>query len=119
MLVESLIITKLMIRLYICHLLPFFRAVGKMIFTLFWPLIPWILQLALFGYWGASALYLASMGQQQYASSFKNVTNTTNDDGTFTLEEVVYTATDYVPCDPNENSTAGSVCNFLKNGGDE
>jgi hypothetical protein len=43
------------------------RGIGSMIFTLFWPLIPFVLQVILFAFWGASALYLATMGEAQYA----------------------------------------------------
>ena len=34
-----------------------FRAVGYMMFTLFWPIVPYIIQVVFALYWGASALY--------------------------------------------------------------
>ena len=35
----------------------FFRAIGHMIFTLFWPLIPFLLQVACVGYMGVTVAY--------------------------------------------------------------
>ncbi|XP_078605310.1 choline transporter-like protein 4 isoform X4 [Branchiostoma floridae x Branchiostoma japonicum] len=52
------------------------RAVSNIMSTLFFPLIPWILQLILFAYWGAVALFLASSGQAQYEVQDYNTTNT-------------------------------------------
>jgi choline transporter-like protein 2/4/5 len=71
------------------------RAVGNMVFTLFWPIIPWVLQVILFVYWGASAVCLASMGRVIRA-------NNTNES---------------IDCDIN--TTAGRLCHFVKYGGDE
>ncbi|CAH1271865.1 SLC44A4 [Branchiostoma lanceolatum] len=52
------------------------RAVSNIMSTLFFPLIPWILQIVLFAYWGAVALFLASSGQAQYEVQDYNSTNT-------------------------------------------
>lgn len=49
-----------------------FRAIGHMFSVLFWPIFPWILQIVLFSFWGASAIYLAATGKKKYS-----LTNTT------------------------------------------
>ncbi|KAK2191800.1 hypothetical protein NP493_45g04048 [Ridgeia piscesae] len=88
------------------------RAVGSMIFTLFWPLIPFLLQVILFAYWGAAAIFLASSGStKQYSLDPSNASEIVQN----SLTEVAAR----IPCDPNKNSTLGSVCNFVKYGGDE
>ncbi|XP_078685907.1 choline transporter-like protein 2 isoform X1 [Branchiostoma floridae x Branchiostoma belcheri] len=51
------------------------RAVSNIMSTLLFPLIPWILQLILFAYWGAVALFLASSGQAQFEVQDYNTTN--------------------------------------------
>ncbi|KAL4219650.1 hypothetical protein ACF0H5_022222 [Mactra antiquata] len=84
------------------------RAIGNMIFTLIWPIFPFLLQLAFFAYYVISAAYVASMGAAQY---YNNATNTSDDNGvTYYLKRA--------PCDVNDNN-AGEVCNFVKYGGDE
>ena len=44
----------------------FYRAVGCMWFTLLWPIWPFIFEVILFGYWGATAVFLASSGYPRY-----------------------------------------------------
>ncbi|KAK3782436.1 hypothetical protein RRG08_033077 [Elysia crispata] len=83
------------------------RAVGNMFSTLFWPLIPFLLQVMFFLYWAASALFVASMGSSDY---YSNSTNTSSDGINNYLERV--------PCEP-DSSTLGSACDFVKYGGDE
>lgn len=62
-----------------------------MIFTLIWPIFPFILQLAFLGYYVASAAYVASMGKSQF---YNNATNTSDDNGvTYYLKRA--------PCDEN------------------
>lgn len=68
-----------------------------MLGAMVWPLIPWVLQLVLFGYWGASAVFLASMGKKQ--GSLITVNETRNVDGLL-VQSAVQAATDVVPCDP-------------------
>ncbi|KAL3871868.1 hypothetical protein ACJMK2_039840 [Sinanodonta woodiana] len=72
------------------------RAIGNMIFTLIWPIFPFILQLGFIGYYAASAVYIASMGSAQYF---------TND-------------TDRISCSV-DSSALGKVCEFVKYGGDQ
>ncbi|KAK2176536.1 hypothetical protein NP493_657g01053 [Ridgeia piscesae] len=90
------------------------RAVGAMIFTLFWPLIPFILQVFLFFFWGATAIYLASSGSATYSQTNSTIENTTSG-----VKETFETVVAKIPCDPSGNDTASSMCNFLKYGGDE
>ena len=49
-----------------------------MIFTLIWPIIPFLMQLAFISYYIVSAVYVASMGTAQY---YNNATNTSDDGG--------------------------------------
>ena len=71
-----------------------YRAIGYMLGSLLWPLIPWILNVILFGYWGASAIFLASMGDPEGASI--NETYVEQDQ----VEMFVDDATLNVPCEP-------------------
>ncbi|KAK2157275.1 hypothetical protein LSH36_194g05083 [Paralvinella palmiformis] len=104
------------------------RAVGNMVFTLFWPLVPYIIQVVFALYWGASALYLASSGRASFSAT--NVTNQSleileyNDTADAWVkvtkyQEVVQELLTKIPCDPNANTTAGTICNFLKYGDDQ
>ena len=68
-----------------------------MLGALIWPLVPWILNVILFVYWGASAIFLASMGEPQ-GSVIMNGTNETIEDSN--LDQLVNKATDIIPCDP-------------------
>ncbi|XP_067661086.1 choline transporter-like protein 2 [Haliotis asinina] len=83
------------------------KAIGSMFSTLFWPVIPWILEIAFIAYWAVSAVYVASMGEANY---YSNSTNTSTDGVNYYLQRI--------PCTPS-SSTAGSVCEFVKYGGDE
>lgn len=83
------------------------RAIGNMIFTLFWPIIPFFIQLAIVGYFGFSSVYIASIGDQKY---YTNGTNTTDDGINYYLSRI--------PCTPDD-STQGSYCDFVKYGGTE
>lgn len=83
------------------------RAIGNMIFTLFWPIIPFILQLCLVVYMGFSVAYIASMGNSEF---YSNSTNTTSNGVDYYLSRA--------PCTPDD-STAGQVCDFVKYGGEE
>ncbi|KAI0213012.1 Choline transporter-like protein 2 [Lamellibrachia satsuma] len=89
------------------------RAVGAMIFTLFWPLIPFLLQVILFVFWGASAIYLASSGSATYSQTTSTITNDSSG-----VKQTFESVVAQVPCSPG-NDTAGSMCNFLKYGGDQ
>ncbi len=78
--------------IFLCN----FRAVGSMIFTLFFPLIPFVLEIIVCFYWGASALYLASMGDSTFTASNETTVNNSG-----TVESVVEQAIAEIPCDPN------------------
>ncbi|XP_041370710.1 choline transporter-like protein 2 [Gigantopelta aegis] len=85
------------------------RAIGNMFSTLFWPLIPFILELGFITYWIASAVYVASMSDAQYYSG--NTTNTSTDGINYVLSRI--------PCTPNSTTTLNSVCEFVKYGGNQ
>ncbi|XP_074655894.1 choline transporter-like protein 2 isoform X3 [Tubulanus polymorphus] len=84
------------------------RAVGNMMFTLLWPLFPFVLQLGVFGLWGAITIFLASSGKAQ---SKANVT-TTNSSGNPVF--------DLIDCSTlPANSSQLKFCHFVKYGGNE
>ncbi|XP_035683618.1 choline transporter-like protein 4 isoform X3 [Branchiostoma floridae] len=85
------------------------RAVSNIMSTLFFPLIPWILQLILFAYWGAVALFLASSGQAQYEVQDYNTTNTSTASN--------MTGQSCTPTTFDTNAVSDSVqCAFVKYG---
>ncbi|XP_050389087.1 choline transporter-like protein 2 [Patella vulgata] len=84
------------------------RAVGYMFSTLLFPIFPFIFQIAFLGYWLVSAAYVASMGSAEYKGEIQN---STTDGVNYVLERI--------PCSPNGTSTANSICEFVKYGGDE
>ncbi|CAG2236249.1 SLC44A2_4_5 [Mytilus edulis] len=83
------------------------RAIGNMIFTLFWPIIPFLLQICLLIYMGFSCAYIASMGNSEF---YSNSTNVTTNGVDYYLSRT--------PCTP-DSSTAGQFCDFVKYGGEE
>lgn len=83
------------------------RAIGNMIFTLFWPIIPFLLQICLVIYMGFSVAYIASMGNSEF---YSNSTNVTSNGVDYYLSRAPCTADD---------STAGQICDFVKYGGEE
>ena len=88
-----------------------FRAIGNMVFVLFWPLIPYLLMLIVIFYWAASAVYLATTGDAQ--NSAVNKTSYIDGDG-----EVVAWVDDLkkrVPCDPGVSAEG---CWFTRAGGE-
>jgi len=102
------------------------KAVGCMWFTLLWPIWPFIFEVILFGYWGATAVFLASSGYPRYGSA--NVTTDASGQNAIILpngtevlvdayEAAMSSFTDV--CDTTSNDTAGSICSFIANGGDE
>lgn len=78
------------------------RAIGNMMFTLLWPIIPFILQVILFGYWGATAIFLASSGTKIYSANSTNIT--TGDTGNLIKDA----------CPTNISTGLDSFCGFLK-----
>ncbi|CAG2231424.1 SLC44A2_4_5 [Mytilus edulis] len=63
------------------------RAVGTMMFTLIWPLIPFLLQLIVFGYWLTIAVYLASTGRAQ-SFAFNNKSVYAYPNGSWKFDEI-------------------------------
>ncbi|UJR13348.1 hypothetical protein I4U23_000366 [Adineta vaga] len=50
------------------------KAVGYNFFSLFWPFIPFVLQIGVFAYWAVVAVYLATAGKPIYRLAFSNMT---------------------------------------------
>jgi choline transporter-like protein 2/4/5 len=85
------------------------KAVGYNFFSLFWPFIPFLLQIGIFAYWAVVSVYLATAGKPIYRVAFnetmENATNTP-------LGEI---------CDPNKwNKSDGMIgdCVFWEYGYD-
>jgi len=90
------------------------RAIGMMIFTLLWPIWPFLLQISLVAYWGATCLYLASTSRSVYGS-INSTALDTNKTYDWTATSTTTQATDIIPCDPDANNTIGIACSFIKN----
>lgn len=55
------------------------KAVGYNLFSLFWPFIPFVLEIGIFVYWGVVAVHLATSGKPIYRiASSETLVNTTN-----------------------------------------
>jgi len=85
------------------------KAVGYNIFSLFWPFIPFLLQIGIFVYWAIVAIYLATAGKPIYRIAYnETIANTTN----VTLGGI---------CDPNRWNTSSGLngeCVFWEYGYD-
>lgn len=85
------------------------KAVGHNFFSLFWPFIPFVLQIGVFVYWACVAVSLSTSGKPIYRLAYnETVSNTTN----ILLGEI---------CDPNKwNYTSGlsKACVFWQYGYD-
>ncbi|XP_076091061.1 choline transporter-like protein 2 [Mytilus galloprovincialis] len=93
------------------------RAVGTMMFTLIWPLIPFLLQLIVFGYWLTIAVYLASTGRAQ-SFAFNNKSVYAYPNGSWKFDEITSATSQLFGevCDDNSaNETGSEFCTFLKN----
>ncbi|CAD5113685.1 DgyrCDS2846 [Dimorphilus gyrociliatus] len=84
------------------------RAIGNMVFTLFWPIIPFLLQLCLFGFWIAAALFLATMGSAKYAGATFN--GSQFDDVT---KEYTVKIQEAVGCNSSATGAREKACHFL------
>lgn len=83
------------------------RAVGSMMFTFIWPFVPFLLQLGVFFFWLASAIYLASMGTPQAFSTVYSV----NKDGKSILSRI--------PCNESTSESMEKFCDFVRYGGND
>ncbi|XP_041368219.1 choline transporter-like protein 2 isoform X3 [Gigantopelta aegis] len=91
------------------------RAVGSMMFTLVFPLFPFIIQLVVIGFWAAVLVFLASIGRAQNVGE----NNVTFANGTVDEDAIKQQTKDLfqqVPCSTDTNDTLGSVCGYLKYG---
>lgn len=94
------------------------RAVGTMMFTLIFPLFPFILQVGVIGFWITVAVFLASTGRNQ-TFEFNNKTEYTYSNGTWKYDEIKSATARYfgdLGCkEPTGNDTRSDICTFLKN----
>ncbi|XP_041370892.1 choline transporter-like protein 2 [Gigantopelta aegis] len=83
------------------------KAIGYMMSTLLWPVIPFLLQVIVVIYYGSSAVFIASMGETKY--NLENVT----------ASGVVGDVTNEIPCTPGGADVGTRLCHFVKYGGNE
>ncbi|KAK7504491.1 hypothetical protein BaRGS_00004357, partial [Batillaria attramentaria] len=91
------------------------KAIGNMVFTLIWPIFPFIMQLVILGLWMSIAVYLASIGRGQDLAQ----NNMTFENGTLNDAAIKQKAKDMfeeIPCDSNNNNTLSDICGVLKYG---
>lgn len=81
------------------------KAIGNMIFTLFWPVIPFLIQIILIGYMALAAVFVGSMGGKEF---YRN--DTSSQIGSQLLSTI--------PCNEND-TTYGDFCGFVKYGGEK
>ncbi|CAF0775776.1 unnamed protein product [Rotaria sp. Silwood1] len=85
------------------------KAVGYNFFSLFWPFIPFLLQIGVFVYWAIVAVYLATSGKPIYRIAYDTVTENTT---SLLLGEI---------CDPNKPNNSNELngtCVFWQYGYD-
>ncbi|XP_076091063.1 choline transporter-like protein 2 isoform X1 [Mytilus galloprovincialis] len=94
------------------------RAVGSMMFTLIFPFFPFILEIAVIGFWITVAVFLASTGRNQ-TFEFNNKTEYQFDNDTWDYSKIQKASSKYLGdlgCkDPSVNESRSEVCQFLKN----
>lgn len=91
------------------------KAIGNMMFTLIWPIFPFLMQLIVVGLWLSIAVYLASIGRGQDLKE-NNITfaNGTFDDAA--IKEKAKDLFEEIPCDTDRNDTLSDICGVLKFG---
>ncbi|XP_070177370.1 choline transporter-like protein 2 isoform X2 [Littorina saxatilis] len=92
------------------------KAIGNMMFTLVWPIFPFIFQLVVVAVWISIAVYLASIGRAQKITSL----NITEENGSISNEEQVKEEVkdlfEQIPCDSSQNDSLGDLCGVIKYG---
>ncbi|XP_067951394.1 choline transporter-like protein 2 isoform X2 [Watersipora subatra] len=91
------------------------RAIGMMMFTLIWPIWPFLLEISLLAYWGTTCVYLASSTKKVYQATNSSVLDSNE---TFHFQGTTSAPVDIlaIPCDAaGVNSTLGVVCSFVEN----
>ncbi|XP_050412083.2 choline transporter-like protein 2 isoform X1 [Patella vulgata] len=91
------------------------KAVGTMMFTLVWPIFPFVLQLLVVAFWGTVAVYLQSVGRGQNLAD-NNVTYPNGSINEAAVQKQSENLFQSLPCDNSTNSTGNSVCGYLKYG---
>ncbi|XP_059178604.1 choline transporter-like protein 2 [Physella acuta] len=90
------------------------RAVGSMWSTLLWPIVPFILQVAVVALWGCTATFLASIGRAPSNQNFTLSNGTTDFEA---YKQNVINLFEEIPCDNNDSNYASKeVCGFFKYG---
>ena len=82
------------------------KAVGYNFFSLFWPFVPFLLQLGVFAYWATVAVYLSTAGKPIYRIAMNE---TLANDGNTGLGEI---------CNPDTHDTSVGQCVFWQYGYD-
>lgn len=90
------------------------KAVAAVMTTLLFPIFPWIFELAVVGYWGAIAVYLAATGKAMYAASGNGTNPITCNQ---TLASVAGTVSSGAVTSSGVNELL--TCQFLKYGGND
>ncbi|KAK0065696.1 choline transporter-like protein 2 [Biomphalaria pfeifferi] len=90
------------------------RAVGSMWSTLFWPLVPFVLQLGVVALWGCIATFLLTIGRAPQTSGNFTLANGTTDIAKYKSD--VENLFERIPCKSSQNDTEGKLCGFLKYG---
>ncbi|KAK3576036.1 hypothetical protein CHS0354_005192 [Potamilus streckersoni] len=88
------------------------KAVGSMLFTLIFPVFPFVLEILTIAYWLATAVFLSSTGRNPTFSQ-----NYTFGNGSYDIAEIEKKTSslfDTVPCDSNVTNTLSDVCGVLK-----
>ncbi|XP_052093793.1 choline transporter-like protein 2 isoform X2 [Mytilus californianus] len=109
----TFLIIFLLILIFLCHRICIAiklieegsKAIGNMIFTLFWPIIPFLLQIIMIAYMAVAAVFVASMGGKEY---YRNDTSS----------QIASDLLSDLPCNESD-TTFGEFCGFVKYGGDQ
>lgn len=89
------------------------KAIGNMMFTLLWPIFPFLFQLLVVAVWISIAMYLASIDRNQKLVD----TNVTLDNDTETkIKQEVKHLFEEIPCDTNQTGTLGQLCGVIRFG---
>ncbi|XP_076455047.1 choline transporter-like protein 2 isoform X2 [Babylonia areolata] len=91
------------------------KAIGNMMFTLVWPVFPFLFQIVVVALWLSIAVYLASVARaQQLANSNFTLENGTLDTDAF--KEDIKDLFERIPCDTNSSDAISDACGVIKYG---
>jgi choline transporter-like protein 2/4/5 len=86
------------------------KAVGQMFSSLFFPIIPFLLQLIVSGWFLIVAMYLASSGESEYRASIPNGTECETVCSTYKSNDTCKVE-DFISC---QDGCPGATCNFSR-----